>query len=77
MNRSALSQIEELLDRLSLDEQLRLLARVSQQVHTTVHRHHSCVEQTISMAMDQQIQDELHRIHDEFLPTETDGLEVM
>ncbi len=75
MNLSTLSQIEESINQLPVDQQLRLIERVAQHIRGHIAGKDSIEDQLAAMASDPQIQDELRKIDEEFASTETDGLE--
>ena len=75
MNQSTLSEIEESINQLSVDQQLRLIERVAQRIRGNIVGKDSIEDQLAAMASDPQIQDELHKIEAEFSSTEADGLE--
>ena len=74
MNFPALSQIEEHIAQLSLDEQLWHIARVAQRLHAQLAAQSPLDAQLAAMASDPQIQSELRAIAEEFAYAETDGL---
>ncbi|HMZ80017.1 MAG TPA: hypothetical protein PLL06_09980 [Acidobacteriota bacterium] len=71
-----LIQLEELIGRLPIIEQLVLIERVSQQIRQRLSSGKNEDAQLAFMAADPEIQTELGKINDEFLVTEADGLEV-
>ncbi|HNG92503.1 MAG TPA: hypothetical protein PLB32_06885 [Acidobacteriota bacterium] len=71
-----LIQLEELIGRLPIIEQLVLIERVSQQIRQRLSSGKNEDAQLAFMAADPEIQAELGKINDEFLVTEADGLEV-
>lgn len=71
-----LTQLEELIGRLPIIEQLVLIERVSQQIRQRLSSGTNEDHQLALMAADPEIQAELGKINDEFLVTEADGLEV-
>ena len=75
MNQSTLSEIEESINQLPVDQQLRLIERVAQRIRGSIVGKDSIEDRLAAMASDPQIQDELHKIGAEFSSTETDGLE--
>lgn len=77
MNMMILSQIEEDIYKLSLDEQLWLIERLAQHIRNAVAKKEDFEMQLIAMANDPEIQDELQIIEAEFAVAETDGLEVI
>ena len=74
MNLAALSQIEESISQLSLAEQLWLIERVAQRLRDTLGAQSTFDQQLVAMAADQEIQQELRRIEEEFAPATADGL---
>jgi hypothetical protein len=74
MNFPALSQIEEHITQLSLDEQLWLMARMVQRLRTQLVAQSPSDAQLAAMAADPEIQGELRAIAEEFAHTEADGL---
>ena len=68
MNLAALSQIEESISQLSLAEQLWLIERVAQRLRDTLKTQSTFDQQLAAMAADQEIQQELRRIEEEFAP---------
>ena len=75
MNFPALSQIEEHITQLSLDEQLWLIARIAQRLRTQLVAQNPLDAQLAAMAADPEIQNELRAIAEEFASAEADGLE--
>ena len=75
MNISTLSEIEESISQLPMDQQLRLIERVAQRIRGSIVGKDSIEDQIAAMASDPQIQGELHKIEAEFASTEADGLE--
>ena len=76
MNLAALSQIEERIAQLSLAEQLWLIERVAQRLRDTLEAQSAFDPQLAAMAADQEIQQELRRIEEEFAPAAADGLDT-
>jgi hypothetical protein len=76
MNLAALSQIEERISQLSLAEQLWLLERVAQRLREHLGAQSTFDQQLVAMAADQEIQQELRSIEDEFAHAATDGLDT-
>jgi hypothetical protein len=76
MNLAALSQIEESISQLSLAEQLWLIERVAQRLRDTLGAQSPFDQQLAAMAADQEIQQELRRIEEEFAPAAADGLDT-
>ena len=76
MNLTALSQIEESIAQLSLAEQLWLIERVAQRLRDTLGAQSTLEQQLVAMAADQEIQQELRRIEEEFAQAAADGLDT-
>jgi hypothetical protein len=76
MNLAALSQIEESISQLSLAEQLWLIERVVQRLRENLGAQSAFDQQLAAMAADQEIQQELRRIEEEFAPAAADGLDT-
>jgi hypothetical protein len=76
MNLAALSQIEDSIAQLSLAEQLWLIERVAQHLRDTLGAQSTGDQQLAAMAADQEIQQELRRIEEEFTPAAADGLDT-
>jgi len=77
MNLTALSQIEESIAQLSLVEQLWLIERVAQRLRDTLGAQSTLEQQLAAMAADQEIQQELRRIEEEFTQAAADGLDTL
>ena len=77
MNMMVLSQIEETIYELSLDEQLWLIERLAQHIRNTMAIKHNIETQLMAMANDPEIQNELQMIEEEFAVAEADGLEAV
>ena len=75
MSEPTLAQLEERITRLPLDEQLRLIERVTQHIRERLREQRILDSQLVTMAADPEIQAELNRIAQEFAETEADGLE--
>lgn len=75
MGKITLSEIEESIHQLSLDEQLRLMERLAQSIRSHVFKQTDIEFQLAAMASDPEIQNELREIEEEFMAAETDGLE--
>jgi hypothetical protein len=76
MNVMGPTDLDQLIDTLSLEEQLRLLERLAARVRQTVQGQRSSSEDDLAaMAADPDIQRELRMIEEEFRGTELDGLE--
>jgi hypothetical protein len=76
MNLSALSQIEENIDQLSLAEQLWLIERVAQRIREKLVAQSRLDQQLAAMAADQEMQHELRSIEEDFAYAAADGLET-
>jgi hypothetical protein len=76
MNLAALSQIEESIAQLSLAEQLWLIERVAQRLRDTLDAQSAFDQQLAAMAADQEIQQELRSIEEEFAHAAADGLDT-
>ena len=76
MNLAALSQIEEHIAQLSLAEQLWLIERLAQRLRDTLGAQSTFDQQLAAMAADQEIQQELRSIEEEFAPAAADGLDT-
>ena len=74
MNFPALSQIEEHIAQLSLDEQLWLIARVTHRLRAQLVPHSPLDAPLAAMAADLEVQNELRAIAEEFAYAEADGL---
>lgn len=72
---SLLTELEENIRRLSLDEQLLLIERVSHRIRTDIYSKTDIDAQLSKMAADPEIQKELQEIEYEFSATEQDGLD--
>lgn len=77
MSSSVLSQIEERINQLPIDERLWLIERVAQRIREHVVKQSGFEKQLVAMATDPEIQSELHKIDEEFVVTESDGLESL
>jgi len=75
MNLSALSQIEESISQLSLAEQLWLIERVAQRLREHLDAQSAFDQQLAVMAADQEMQQELRSIEEEFAHAAADGLD--
>jgi len=75
MNMMVLSQIEENIYELSLDEQHWLIERLAQHIRNAMAGNDDIETQLTAMANDPEIQDELQMISTEFAIAEADGLE--
>ncbi len=77
MNMPILSQMEERISRLSLDEQLWLMERLVQRIKENTVNYKSQLENDLfAMANDPEIQRELREIEKEFALAEADGLDI-
>jgi hypothetical protein len=76
MNLSPLSQIEESIDQLSLAEQLWLIERVAQRIREKLDVQSAFDQQLAAMAADQEVQQELRSIEEEFAHAAADGLDT-
>ena len=72
-----LSQLEENIYELPLDEQLRLMERLAQNIRNAIARKQDIEVQLAAMANDPEIQNELQMIAEEFALAESDGLEAV
>jgi hypothetical protein len=77
MNMMVLSQLEENIYELSLDEQLWLIERLAQHIRNAMAEKDNIEGQLIAMANDPDIQNELQMIEAEFAVAEADGLEAV
>ncbi len=77
MNMMVLSQLEENIYELSLDEQLWLIERLAHHIRKAVAVRDTIETQLMAMANDPEIQTELELIEDEFAVAEADGLEAV
>ncbi len=77
MTSLVLSQIEERINQLPIDEQLWLIERVAQRIREQMLKQGVFDQQLATMAADPEIQRELHKIDEEFAGTESDGLETL
>ena len=77
MHASVLSQIEERITQLPIDEQLWLIERVAQRLRESMRNQRAFEAQLVAMATDPDIQREIHQIAEEFAVTEADGLEPL
>ena len=75
MSEPTLAQLEERITQLPLDEQLRLIKRVTQHIRERMREQRTLDSRLAAMAADPEIQAELNRIAQEFAETEADGLE--
>ena len=77
MNMMVLSQLEENIYELPLDEQLWLMERLAQHIRNVMAIEQDIETQLMAMANDPEIQNELQMIEEEFALAEADGLEVV
>jgi hypothetical protein len=77
MNMMVLSQLEENIYELSLDEQLWLIERLVQHIRNAMAIKQNIEPQLMAMANDPEIQNELQMIEQEFAVAEADGLEAV
>jgi hypothetical protein len=76
MNLSALAQIEENIYQLSLAEQLWLIERVAQRIREKLVAQSALDQQLAAMAADQEMQQELRSIEEDFAHAAADGLDT-
>ena len=74
MNHTALSQIENSILQLPVDEQLLLISRVAERLRGKVERDADFETSLAEMANDENIRRELKEIEEDFRQTEFDGL---
>ena len=72
---SIVRDLEEKISRLSTDEQMQLIERVSHRMRAVNTSIRDVDAQLRKMAADPEIQKELREIESEFSPTEGDGLD--
>lgn len=72
---SVLNELEKNIRRLTLDEQLQLIERVSHRIRADVVAKADLDAELSEMAADPEIQKELREIDNEFSATEADGLD--
>ena len=72
---SIVRDLEEKISRLSTDEQMQLIERVSHRMRAVNTSNKVIDAQLSKMAADPEIQKELREIESEFSPTEGDGLD--
>jgi hypothetical protein len=77
MNSSVLSQIEESINQLSLDEQLWLIEQLVHRIRENTLKQSVWDSQLVAMAADPEIQNELQKIDEEFAVAEANGLETV
>lgn len=72
---SAVHDLDEKIGRLSTEEQLQLIARVSHRIRAVNNSNKDIDAQLSEMAADPEIRKELREIESEFSHTEGDGLD--
>lgn len=72
-----LSQIEESINQLSVDEQLWLMEQLAHRIRESTLKQSFWDTQLAAMAADPEIQNELQTIGEEFAFAEADGLETV
>ena len=77
MKMMVLSQLEENIYELPLDEQLWLMERLAQNIRNLIATKQDIEMQLMAMANDPEIQNELQMIEEEFALAEADGLEAV
>jgi hypothetical protein len=77
MKMMILSQLEKNIYELPVDEQLRLMERLAQNIRNVVATKQDIEMQLVAMANDPEIQNELKMIEEEFALAEADGLEAV
>ena len=75
MNQTVLSQLEQNILRLPVDEQLLLISRVAGKLRGKIDESPEFESSLAEMANDENIQRELKEIEEDFRRTELDGLE--
>lgn len=75
MNQTILSDIEQNISSLPVDEQLRLISRVAEKLRGKIENDSDFENQLAEMAKDGNVQKELKEIEADFRYTEFDGLE--
>ena len=75
MDIQTLAQLEEQINRLSLDEQLWLIEKLAQRIRQNMAEQNTQDDLLAAMANDPEIQRELKLINEEFASVELDGLE--
>lgn len=76
MSNASLAQIEQQINRLSINEQLLLMERLAQQIRRQTKKQPAITSYDLqAMANDPEIQREIREIGAEFSATESDGLE--
>jgi hypothetical protein len=74
MSQAILSQIEQNILELPIDEQLLLISRVAERLHNKIDGENAFESKLAEMATDENIQRELKEIEKDFRYTEFDGL---
>lgn len=74
MNETVLSQIENNILKLPVDDQLQLISRVAKKLRKKINIESDFESQLSEMAKDTEIQNELREIELDFRQTEFDGL---
>ena len=77
MTPSVLSELEESICQLSLNEQLWLIERLAQRIRGNMVDRDTLDSQLGAMARDPEVQAELQEINREFAHAESDGLEAV
>ena len=77
MTPSVLSELEESICQLSLNEQLWLIERLAQRIRGNMVNRDTLDSQLGAMARDPEVQAELQEINREFAHAESDGLEAV
>jgi hypothetical protein len=74
MSQTILSEIEENILQLPVDEQLLLISRVAERLRSKIESENNFESELAEMANDGNIQRELKEIEEDFRYTELDGL---
>jgi hypothetical protein len=77
MKMMVLSQLEENIYELPLEEQLWLMERLAQNIRNIMATKQDIEMQLVAMANDPEIQKELQMIEEEFALAEADGLDTV
>ena len=77
MTPSVLSELEESICQLSLNEQLWLIERLAQRIRGNMVNRDTLDSQLGAMAKDPEVQAELQEINREFAHAESDGLKTV
>ena len=77
MNAATLTQLENNINQLSLDEQLWLMERLAHGIRMKTAVRPVAANDLAAMAADVEIQNELQRIEAEFSFAEADGLDIV